>query len=674
MLRRPRRGTVPLIVRHPVWIAFGLAAGLSPPVEAQPVPDGAFEAALPPLTAPAPPAAPPAPPPPDPALAEPLPPLAAAAAATPATVADTSDAKPPSVRYRVDVAGLKEVGVDGRFRGLSALLSKGRSAGNAAEIAARAAEDRDLAERLLRSEGYYDGVATTTIGPAPGAPDERLVTLTATPGPRYRLGAVAITGAPPEPQAIAREALQLRTGAPIVAADVEAGEARVALRLPEQGYPFASVGQRDILLDGDTHVGDYTLPVAPGRKGRFAGFRVAGDPVLTPRHIAILPRFKAGEIYDSRNVDDLRQALVATSLFAAVSVEPAATGRVEPDGTEDVDLLVRQTRGPWRVLAGGAGYETGQGVKLTGSWTNRNLFPPEGALTLAAVAGTQEQSANAQFRRSNAGQRDRTLDIGMSVARQRFAAYNADSFDLNASLARSSTPIWQKRWTWSVGGEVIATRITGFDTLLPDRTRDQGTYFIVAAPLQLGYDRSNSLLDPTRGFRLTGRVSPEVQQHAADGFQSYVRGLFEATAYYPVTSAITLAGRARLGTIVGAPRDDIAPSRRLYAGGGGSVRGFGYQELGPRDAANKPLGGRSLTEVGAEVRYRFGNFGIVPFIDGGRVGEAATPSLSGMRYGAGIGGRYYTNFGPLRFDIATPLARRPGEAKVAVYISIGQAF
>ncbi|MBV8972008.1 MAG: BamA/TamA family outer membrane protein [Sphingomonadaceae bacterium] len=581
----------------------------------------------------------------------------------------------PDVRYRVDIAGLKEVGLEARFRGLSALLAKGRKAGSAAQVEARAIEDAALAERLLRSEGYYDAVASMLVTPPADKAGELHVVLTATPGPRYALGTIVVTGAAAEPTALAREALQLRTGAPLVAADIEAAEARVALRLPERGYPFAKVGERDILLDGDAHIGDYSLPLSAGRKGRFAGLRVAGDPVFSVRHIALLPRFKAGEVYDSGRVDDLRQALIATSLLRTVSVEPVATGRVLPDGTEEVDLLIRQSKGPWRVLAGGAGYETGQGVKLTGSWTNRNLFPPEGALTLGAVAGTQEQSVNAQFRRSNAGQRDRALDIAVAVARQRFAAYNADSFDLNAALARSSTPIWQKRWTWSVGGEVIATRVTGFDTAIPDRTRDQGTYFIVAAPLQLGYDRSNSLLDPTRGFRLTGRLSPEAQARGGSGpFETYVRGLFEAAGYYPITGAITLAGRARVGTIAGASRDEIAPSRRLYAGGGGSVRGFGYQELGPRDADNKPFGGRSLTEVGAEVRYRFGNYGIVPFIDGGRVGEASTPSFAGMRYGAGIGARYYTNFGPLRFDIATPLARRPGESKVAVYISIGQAF
>lgn len=104
------------------------------------------------------------------------------------------------------------------------------------------------------------------------------------------------------------------------------------------------------------------------------------------------------------------------------------------------------------------------------------------------------------------------------------------------------------------------------------------------------------------------------------------------------------------------------------------MRGFGYQQLGPKDINGDPIGGRSLTEFALEARYRFGNYGIVPFLDGGRVGEGSTPGLRGMRYGVGIGARYYTNFGPFRLDVATPLGRRPGEAKVAVYISIGQAF
>ena len=64
----------------------------------------------------------------------------------------------------------------------------------------------------------------------------------------------------------------------------------------------------------------------------------------------------------------------------------------------------------------------------------------------------------------------------------------------------------------------------------------------------------------------------------------------------------------------------------------------------------------------------------MPFLDGGQAYESSIPKFSGLQYGAGIGGRIYTNFGPLRVDIATPLNPRPGDGKVALYISIGQAF
>jgi translocation and assembly module TamA len=574
------------------------------------------------------------------------------------------------VRYSYSVTGLSGA-LDDQFDELSALReARGRGA-NAAQVSARAEQDEQLAEQLLRADGYYDAVATTTIAPVPDQPDHLTVTITATPGPRYMLGDIRITGAAPEPAGIARDALGLDSGDPIVAARVEAGEANVSLRLPQQGYPFVEVGARDILLDEATRRGDYTLPITSGPKAVFGGFRVEGDPVFDPDHIDLLARFRPGQLYDSRRVEDLKQAMIATALFSNVAVEPVRTGATTEDGLERVDLAVTQTEGPARQLAASAGYGTGQGIKLTGSWTHRNLFPPEGAVMVAAVAGTQEQSLSGTFRRSNAGRRDRAFQAGASIGRQNFDAFNAYTVGLNASIARVSTPLWQKRWTYTLGAEVLASAETRFVEARQARTRN--TYFIAALPGQVGYDRSDSLLDPTRGFRLSARISPEAQQQGGRS-DFYARTLFEASGYYPVTDALVIAGRTRVGSILGAPRDRIAPSRRLDAGGGGSVRGFGFQELGPKDIDNKPIGGRSLTEFAIEARYRFGDFGIVPFFDAGRVGEGSTPGISDLRYGAGIGGRYYTNFGPMRVDIAMPLGRRPGESKVALYISIGQAF
>lgn len=655
----------------------------APPPQAPIVPDSQFDAALPPidpaLTAPLPPidqAALPPPPaqtPADPTLAEPLPALSTFNVTPPVATPDVADEAAPTVRYSVAVEGLKQIDLESRFRSLSA-LDKGDGKGTSgAVIAARAKEDEELALRLLKSEGYYDAVVTSLVEQEPDRPDRVRATLTATPGPRYKLGTIAITGPATLPPELARTALQLQTGDPIAASLIEGAEAAVSVQLPQRGYPFVILGERDIVLDERDATGDYMLPVDPGPRSRFGGFVNVGDAVFDTRHVALLSRFRPGEIYDSRRVEDLREALVATSLLTSVAVQPVRTGERLPDGTERVNLEIRQQKGPARTLAGSLGYATGEGFKLQGSWTHRNLFPPEGALSGDLVLGSQQQAIGGSFRRANAGRRDRTLLISARVSHDDFAAYEAFTTTISGRISYDSTPIWQKRWTYAYGIDLIAADERRAD---PTRARADGSYLIAALPGDIGYDRSDNILNPTRGFRLRLRASPEFSQrvNAGGGSNIYVRAQFDASVYYPVSDSFVIAGRTRVASIVGANRDAIAPSRRYYAGGGGSVRGFGYQQLGPRDANNNPLGGRGLTEFALEGRYRFGNFGIVPFIDAGQVSDSITPTVSGLRLGAGIGARYYTNFGPLRIDVATPIGRRPGESRIALYLSIGQAF
>ena len=648
-----------------------------------PATDPAFNAALPSLdSVTAPPAVPAASPiepattasVADPALSQPLPPLAGFDP-TP----DTSKAKVPShedtrIRYTMQVDGLKKLGLEAQFRSLSELELGKKKAANAAQVAARATDDVQLAERLLRAEGYYDGAASSTVTTVKDQPGQIVATISVTPGPRYNLASIAITQADPDPTARAMTALtsQLKVGAPIRSIAVEGGEAQISLALPQQGYPFAKVGQRDILVDGDTHSGGYTLPLTAGPKSTFGGLQTKGDPIFSVKHLDVFPRFERGQVYDARMTDDLRQALVGTGLFSTVAIEPVDTGTKASDGTEVVDLLVTQAKGPWRAWAGQVGYGTGQGILGTVSWTDRNLFPPEGALIPALTVGTQEQGANLTYRRSNAGQRDKTFQITGGFDRSDYDAYQARTFSLAVNWSRQSTPIWQKRWTYTYGAEILETDEQGAALNATD-PRPYRTYEIAALPVEVQYDRSNSLLDPTRGYRLLVRVSPEASIRS--GVKGYARLTAQGTAYLPLGKSIVLAGRAMVNSIEGVSDiSEIAPSRRIYAGGGGSVRGFGYQQLGPKDAQNNPIGGLTSTELAFEARYRFGNFGIVPFLDAGRVGSNSTPGFSGLRYGTGIGGRYYTNFGPLRFDIATPIKRQPGESKIALYISIGQAF
>jgi translocation and assembly module TamA len=335
-----------------------------------------------------------------------------------------------------------------------------------------------------------------------------------------------------------------------------------------------------------------------------------------------------------------------------------------------VDIAVKVEPAPPRTIAGELGYGTGEGARAAISWQHRNLFPPEGALTVRAVAGTREQSAAASFRRSNYHKRDHVLTADVALSHLDQPGYEARTFLLGAGIERQSNIIFQKKWTWSAGVQLLASNERGAINSLTSTARR--TYLIGALPGTLAYDGSDNLLDPTRGFRLAGRFSPEVSlQNTVFG---YARMQIDGSAYQRVSDRVVLAGRIRLGSIVGASADRIAPSRRFFAGGGGSVRGFGYQAIGPRDADNNPTGGRSLAEFGAEARIRFGNFGIVPFLDGGNIYRAALPDFSGLRYGAGLGVRYHSSFGPIRVDVGTPLNPQKGDSRITVFVSLGQAF
>jgi translocation and assembly module TamA len=245
---------------------------------------------------------------------------------------------------------------------------------------------------------------------------------------------------------------------------------------------------------------------------------------------------------------------------------------------------------------------------------------------------------------------------------------------LAGKIERQSNFIWQKTWTWTYGGELLATDEQGaFDA---SGIKDTRTFLIAAAPASLGYDGSDSLLDPTRGFRLSGWLSPEIS--ARGGQFTYARTQFDASAYHPVSDKVVVAGRVRLGTIIGAGVFDIAPSRRFYAGGGGSVRGYGYQRLGPKDADGDPMGGRGLAEFALEARIRLsqfgGNLGVVPFVDAGALSSGMTPRLGDLKFAVGLGLRYYSSFGPIRLDVGVPLNREEGDGPVAVAVSLGQAF
>ncbi len=578
-------------------------------------------------------------------------------------------------RYALTIEGMGEADAPGlreRFDALSSLRQGESSVANVAQIDRRAREDADLLRDLLRAYGFYDAEVEARVGgvagPTASGQPRLAVTLAVTSGPAYVFHSVTLAGlaATGRDDAALTRAFGVKTGDPVNADKVTAGVAALKAALGEHGYPFATVADPDITVDHDTHLATLALTVDPGRQMRFGVYRLTGGKhVFGLAHVTRIARMKPGERYDATRLDDLRRALIQTGLVSVVQLTPVRTG--DPNV---VDVDVRIEPAPPRTIAAQLGYGTGEGASIEVSWQHRNLLPPEGAVTFRGLLGTQEQLLSAQLRRGNFRKRDQVLTGQVAIDHQNRPAYDAKTVTLAAGMERQTNIIWQKKWTWSYGGELIGSDER--DVIAATGQPRRRTYFITAAPLSLAYDGTDDLLNPTRGWRLSAHVSPEVSLRGSPF--AYVRIQLDGSAYQPVGNRVVVAGRLRFGSIQGSSSDRIAPTRRFYSGGGGSVRGFGYQKIGPRDVDNDPIGGASLAEFALEARIRFGNFGIVPFLDGGNLYEQSLPRFTGFRYGTGLGFRYYTSFGPIRVDVGTPINRQPGDSRVAVYVSLGQAF
>ena len=283
--------------------------------------------------------------------------------------------------------------------------------------------------------------------------------------------------------------------------------------------------------------------------------------------------------------------------------------------------------------------------------------------------------AGVTFRKNNFTGRDRVLTLDAYARTLNTDAYDANTVALSGTFEKLSTLLFQKPISWATGLEILATDER--NRVIGGIERPRRTYFVGSIFGRATLDTTDSLLDPTQGFRIGGFIAPEVTRTADRNF-TYFRLQADGSYYQSVNDRVVLAGRGRFATIQGGELFGVPPSRRLYAGGGGSVRGYGYEKIGPTNDLGEATGGASLVEASIEARIRTGFFdgavSIVPFFDAGAVSIDSIPDFRFVKYGAGVGLRYATGFGPLRVDVATPLNPDPDDAPIAVYVSLGQAF
>lgn len=578
-----------------------------------------------------------------------------------------------------------------RFRALSAIESLGTGEDTVPQLAARARSDEDLLAAMLRNYGYYNGEVIRQLSGGrrgfadeaerddePAADRDPKVRFDVLPGAQYTFGRIdlgALDRLNQEERTPLVDAFGIAVGAPVIADTIVAGESRLRLALGENGYPFSELGEPDLLIDHSREEGDLSLPVDPG--GQFAfGEVVSDDPdFLSGRHLGRIARFDPGDLYKTSLQADLRRAILATGLVSSVAITPRAVKK--PSGDDDlgeVALDVAIERAPLRTISGAVGYGTQDGFKLEAGWEHRNLFPPEGALRLRGIIGTREQLASVTLRRNNFRGRDQILSVDAFASDIETEAVDARTVALQGSFERVSNLLFQKPLSWQLGAELVYSdernRVTN------GITRPRQEYLIAGVFGRATIDGSDDLLDPRQGYRVSFFAEPEFSRSLSQN-SPYLRARVDASYYQPVGSTV-IAARMAAATVVGADVFDIAPSRRLYSGGGGSVRGYGFQAIGPRNEFDEPEGGRSLLEAAIEARiptgFLDGAIEVVPFFDLGSISSEARPDFDVVRAGAGVGIRYKTSFGPIRVDVGVPLNPAPTDAPVVVYVSLGQAF
>lgn len=577
-----------------------------------------------------------------------------------------------------------------RFRALSAIERLDSDDDTVPQLAARARSDEELLIQMLRTYGYYDGeVVRQLSGGRRGFADQDRndaqravdtdpsVRFDILPSVRYSFGRIDLGALDrlPDPDGSAlRGSFGIVAGDPLYADRIVTQEVELRLALGESGYPFAELGEPSLLVDHDRQEGDLTLPVEPGGKFNF-GEVVSEDPAfLSSRHLQRIARFDPGDTYSASMQSDLRRAILATGLVSSVVITPRELAPPENGEPGEVALDVEIERAPLRTISGAIGYGSEDGFKVEAAWEHRNLFPPEGALRLRGILGTREQLASVTYRRNNFRARDQVLTLDAYASDIETEAVDARTVALRGAFERVSNLLFQKPLSWQVGAEFLYTDER--NRVIGGIPRNRQEYLIGSLFGSATIDTSDDLLDPTQGFRVTGFLAPEVSRSlSTETF--YLRAQADASIYQDVGAAV-VAGRVRLATIQGAQPFEIAPSRRLYAGGGGSVRGYGYQAIGPLNDLGEPTGGGSLVEFALEARIQTGLLDgaveVVPFVDAGSVSLGSTPDFRFIKYGAGVGIRYKTSFGPIRVDVGAPLNPGPFDAPVVVYVSLGQAF
>ena len=539
---------------------------------------------------------------------------------------------------------------------------------NRFEARRRAQEAAGDAIAVLRSEGYYGYEVQPDVSDAD--PPQALVKVNT--GPRFAIRDPKIEWVGAAPVAKAQQAAEalmgLADGEAARAAEVIGAEGRIVAAIQKRGYADAAAEPRVVTVDHADQSLQPTFKIAAGDLVRLDGLKFSSAGRTRPAWLRSLAPWKPGDVYDPDSVARLERMLLDTQVYDSVTVALAPKEEVTADGERPV--LVTLADRARRRLELGASYGTTEGPGVNARWTWFDRLGRADTLSLFGQASSLDSRLGVEASLPHWRRAQQTLKGTADVYRTQTSAYRETGVEVLADVDRHYT-----KTSFVTVGAALGYSVT--DETAPGTLQPLGPGLVTASLLgALALDRSDNPLDPKRGWRVEARTEPTLI--IGGGEIAYLKLQAQGAVYFPFDARgdNVLAGRLKLGSILGGETvPDVPASRRFYAGGGGSVRGYAYQAIGPHLADNTPEGGLSLIEASVEMRHKFGShWGGVVFLDAGSIGSSQIPNGANMNLGAGFGVRYDLGFGPIRADLAFPLHPRSNDAPYQIYISIGQSF
>ena len=449
---------------------------------------------------------------------------------------------------------------------------------------------------------------------------------------------VRVEGAmPPElpaAHALARD-LPLRVDEPITKAAFDASRDQLLLDLQSAGYARATVQPRTE-VDREAHEAFIRFTLEAGERTAFGQVTIRGAASVSPQAIRRRLTFQPGEVYSPGDVTDSQAAIYDLGMFRAVtprSLNPEAAG-------EPLDIEFEVSERPPRSFEVGLGLSTIERFRLQVGWTFRNVFGGAQHLSLSGKASSLGTMVETRFhlphlvtphtRFTQTAYVDSQQEINTDPLGLTSGIFDIEeaqpAFDVRRYGAESRVDHQFGRVFGAAAGlEVSSNTFSHVDPLVVSELGSEVgvDHFLLTQFAELTWNTSDRPINATRGFLALLRA-----EHSSTGLLSdfdFVKAVVEARRYLPLWRRTTLAARLKLGFAQPYGSSHVVPFNvRFYAGGPGSIRGFGLNRVGPLATDGAPLGGHSLIEGSLELRFAaIGELGGVFFVDFGQVFEAS---------------------------------------------------